>query len=234
MQDEGGSPQAFSPEDFGIGRLFRHVRDGVVVANARSERIVLWNESAETIFGYSEQEALQLPLHALVPQNLTDLHRTGIARYQETGAGNLIDGGNPIELKGLHKEGREVPVELTLTKIPERTSQGDRFALAIIRDISDRKRAEAAALRQHDMERRRQQALELNDEIVQGLAVAKMAFDAERQDQGVEALTQTLRRAQRIVTTLLEDITEEGRLTPGDLVREEAAQVNPADAEDRD
>jgi PAS domain S-box-containing protein len=234
MQDEGGSPQAFSPEDFGIGRLFRHVRDGVVVANARSERIVLWNESAETIFGYSEQEALQLPLHALVPQNLTDLHRAGIARYQETGAGNLIDEGNPIELKGRHKEGHEIPVELTLTKIPERSSQGDRFALAIIRDITDRKRAEAAALRQHDMERRRQQALELNDEIVQGLAVAKMAFDAERQDQGVEALTQTLRRAQRIVTNLLEDITEEGHLTPGDLVREEAAQVNPADAEERD
>jgi PAS domain S-box-containing protein len=234
MQDERGSPQAFSPEDFGIGRLFRHVRDAIVVANARSERIVLWNESAQAIFGYSEQEALELPLHTLVPQNLKDLHRTGINRYQETGAGNLIDRGNPIELKGVHKEGREIPVELTLTKIPERTSQGDRFALAIIRDISDRKRAEAAALRQQDMERRRQQALELNDEIVQGLAVAKMAFDTGKQDQGVGALTQTLRRAQQIVSRLLVDISEEGHLLPGDLVREKPAEVSQADAEDQD
>ncbi|MFN2526540.1 MAG: PAS domain S-box protein, partial [Actinomycetota bacterium] len=218
-----------SPDNFGIGRLFRQVRDAIVVANARTERIVLWNQTAERMFGYKEAEALQLPLHTLVPETLRNVHRTGIARYQETGGGNLIDAGHPVELKGVHKAGHEVPIELTLTKIPERTPEGDRFALAIIRDITDRKRAEEAALRHHDMERRRQQALELNDEIVQGLAVAKMALETGRQDQGLEAVAQTMRRAQKIVSQLLADISEDRPLEPGDLVRRDPAQVKDAE-----
>ncbi|MGH2788832.1 MAG: hypothetical protein ACRDJV_13170 [Actinomycetota bacterium] len=39
--------------------------------------------------------------------------------------------------------------------------------------------------------------LELNDEIVQGLAVAKMAFETGEQDHGLKAVTETLRRAQK-------------------------------------
>ena len=209
----------FSPEHFGIGRLFRHIRDAVVVANARTERIVLWNDCAASMFGYSEAEALETPLHALVPENLRDLHRTGIARYQETGAGNLIDSGAPVELKGVHKDGQEVPIELTLTQIPERTESGDRFVLAIIRDITERKNAEIANLKLKQAAADRRRALELNDTIVQGLAIAKLAFENNEPELSLRALTETLERAQQIVARLLEEIQEtEGPLEPGDLV----------------
>ncbi len=45
----GGQP--FHPQDLGIGRLFERVRDAVIVADAHSGRIVLWNPAATEIFG---------------------------------------------------------------------------------------------------------------------------------------------------------------------------------------
>ena len=209
----------FSPQDFGIGRLFKHVRDAIVVANAQTERIVLWNACAGAMFGYDEAQALALPLHALVPENLRDLHRTGLARYQETGGGNLIERGDPVELKGVHKAGHEIPIELTLTRIPERTASGDRFVLAIIRDITERKNAELANLQLKESATDRRRALELNDTIVQGLAVAKLAFEQGEHEMGLRSVTDTLKQAQRLVTRLLGQIeTAEGPLKPGDFV----------------
>lgn len=224
MSGDGGfAAEGFSPEDFGIGRLFHHMRDAVVVANARTERIVLWNECAGHIFGYSGSEAFDLPLHALVPESLRDLHRTGIARYQRTGGGNLIDGGNPVELKGLHKEGQEIPIELTLTKVPEETPEGDRFVLAIIRDIAERKQAEMANLKLQEVVADRRRALELNDTIVQGLTVAKLALENGEEEMAARSLTETLKRAQALVTRLLrQKEADEGELKPGDLIVEGA------------
>ena len=216
----------FQPEDFGIGRLFYAIRDAVVVANASTERIVLWNKAAEDLFGYTTDEALEMPLHRLVPDELRPRHRTGIAGYQETGEGNLITAGHPVEVEGLHKDGQRVPVELTLTKIPEVSEAGERFALAIIRDATDRKLAEDARVSLREADIRRRQALELNDTIVQGLAAATMAIDLGAHDQAVTSIRETLVKAQALVTDLLNDIYPEG-VAPGDLVREPVSDTQP-------
>ncbi|MDP9067028.1 MAG: PAS domain S-box protein [Actinomycetota bacterium] len=212
-------------EQLGFGRLFQRVRDAIIVANARTERIVAWNSGAAAMFGYTEEEARDLLLHELVPENLRTLHRTGIARYQETGSGNLIDSATAVELVGLHKDGHEVPVELTLTGIPDPIGRGDRYALAILRDIADRKAAEVAALQLRDSQLRQQQAFELNDTIVQGLTVAKMSLEAARTDEALEAITVTLERVKAWVGELLAQIGDENPVQPGDLVRSRPATV---------
>jgi PAS domain-containing protein len=48
-----GGPTLLSAADFGIGRLFGHIRDAVIVGDARTGRIVLWNPAAEALFGGS-------------------------------------------------------------------------------------------------------------------------------------------------------------------------------------
>jgi PAS domain S-box-containing protein len=134
------------PEELGFGRLFDRIRDAVVVADARTQRIVLWNPVAESVFGYSTSEALKLRVEALVPEALKDAHRAGIARYAEMGHGRYIDSHRLLDLPAITKDGEEIRIELSLSPIglvDEADSSG-RFVLAIIRDPTERKRTEEA------------------------------------------------------------------------------------------
>ena len=69
---------------------------------------------------------------------------------------------------------------------------------------------------------RRKQALEINDNIVQGLAVAKYAFEAGQSAEGMAAVEGTLAAARAIISNLLEEIGRDQPLVPGSLVRDEA------------
>lgn len=133
------------PEDLGFGRLFEKVRDAVIVADAETQRIVLWNQAATKMFGYSLSEALELRVEVLVPGPFKDQHRAGMARYAETGHGPYIDSYELLDLPALRKDGEEIRIELSLSPIgPVEDADGNlgRFVLAIVRDVTERKRTE--------------------------------------------------------------------------------------------
>ncbi len=135
------------PEDLGFGRLFERIRDAVIVADAETQRIVLWNRAAAKMFGYSVSEALQLRVEALVPEPLKDAHRAGITRYARKGHGPYIDSDAPLDLPAVTKNGKEINVEMSLSPISPVDDVDDgeaRFVLAVIRDVTERKRAEVA------------------------------------------------------------------------------------------
>ena len=134
------------PEDLGFGRLFEKTRDAVIVADAKSQRIVLWNAAAAKMFGYLASEALTMRVEELVPEPLKDAHRAGITRYARTGQGRYIDSNAPLDLPAMTKKGQEIRVELSLSPIrPVHDDDGEaRFVLAIVRDVTERKRAEEA------------------------------------------------------------------------------------------
>jgi PAS domain S-box-containing protein len=145
------------PEDLGIGKLFEKVRDAIVVAEAQTQRMILWNPAAERVFGYSASEAVGLRVEALVPDQLKEEHRAGIARYAKTGHGPYIDSDEPLELPAVRKNGEHIWVELSLSPIePEGGEGGDgRFVVAIIRDVTRRKRAEEEIRRLNETLERR-------------------------------------------------------------------------------
>ncbi len=131
------------PRDLGIGRLFETIRDAVIVADASTGCMVLWNPAATALFGYTADEALRLNVGALVPESLRERHRAGLAHYRETGHGPYIDSHAVLDLPAVHQSGRELAVEMTLS--PLQGPLGDRrFVLAIVRDVTARKRLEAA------------------------------------------------------------------------------------------
>ena len=78
---------------------------------------------------------------------------------------------------------------------------------------------------------RREKALEINDNIVQGLAVAKYAFDLGRMEQAQQAIADTLAAARLIISDLLEEVESGEELHAGPLVRAEPATLPRADRE---
>jgi diguanylate cyclase (GGDEF)-like protein/PAS domain S-box-containing protein len=134
--------QPMKPRDLGIGRLFESIRDAVIVAEATTGRIVLWNPAATEIFGYSSSEALEMNVEALVPGRLKAQHREGIARYQETGHGRYVDSRKLLESPAVKQDGAEIWIEMSLSPIEPTYGpglEGRRFVLAIVRDVTERK-----------------------------------------------------------------------------------------------
>ena len=112
--------------------------DAVVTMDHRG-RVVGWNHAAETTFGYRSDEILGREMAELiVPPSLRAAHRRGLARFLETQHPVVLD--KRLELKGMHKNGTEFPVELTITRI---ALPGSPTFTGYLRDITDRVQAEA-------------------------------------------------------------------------------------------
>ena len=113
-----------------------------IISADSAGRILTWNNGAHGIFGYTADEVVGKPLTRLMPERYHALHRQGIERMGGIGKSALM--GTVIELNGLRKDGREFPLDLTLSTW---TSVAGRFYGGIIRDITERQRA-GQALRQ--------------------------------------------------------------------------------------
>jgi len=111
--------------------------DAMVQMNGE-DLVTGWNKQAEAIFGWSEAETMDQPLHQLiVPQQYRDAHLNGLRHYLATGEGPVLS--SMIEINALHKKGYEFPVELSISSIGNQ--QHPEFN-AFIRDISKRKQDE--------------------------------------------------------------------------------------------
>lgn len=87
----------------------------------------------------------------------------------------------------------------------------------------ERLRADELRVMVAQAEQRREQALEINDNIVQGLAVAKYAMEMGQPDRAQKAVENTLAAARKIISELVEEIDEDMQLGPGTLTRGRAA-----------
>ena len=106
-------------------------------------------------------------------------------------------------------------------------TDGERIIIGTALDVTERKRAEENDAKLRELTTKRYQALQINDNLVQGLTVAKYALEMGRLDLAGEAVTSTLEAARSIVGDLLVD-TE---ITDGGLIRSEAALVGRDDSE---
>ncbi len=152
-------------------RLLSNVRsisesanDAIVTADARG-RVTSWNPAAAQMFGMAEEEAVGESLTMIIPARYRDAHRNGIRRMNETGEAHVL--GQTVELSALRRDGSEFPIELSLSSW--KTGE-DRFFSGIIRDITQRKEAEAELAAKAEELAAAKQEVEFKNEELQGLA----------------------------------------------------------------
>jgi PAS domain S-box-containing protein len=122
--------------------------DAVVTTDAASV-ITGWSAHAETMFGWSAAEALGRTLgDTIIPPRYRAAHQAGVRRYLATGEGPILN--RRIEISALRRDGREFPVELTVA--PARWG-GEVVFSAFIRDLTERRRAEARLAAEHAVTR---------------------------------------------------------------------------------
>ncbi len=124
--------------------VVRSATDAII--SAEGEGIIAdWNPAAEAIFGYAEDEVIGQPITVLMPERFRERQSRWIERVNADGA--LALGGHRLELHGLHKNGTEFPIELSLGSWQ---SEGRTFFSAIIRDVTERTAVEEAMRRSEE------------------------------------------------------------------------------------
>src|SRR4051794_7965484 len=120
-------------------RAVLHAALDAVVAIDGSGRVVEWNPAAERCFGYVAADAVGRELAGLiVPPELRERHRHGLRRHAAGGPAVLT--GRRIEITAQRAGGERFPAELTITRTD---MDGEPLYVAYVRDIGDRRRAEA-------------------------------------------------------------------------------------------
>jgi PAS domain S-box-containing protein len=111
--------------------------DAAITMDAKG-LISAWNRQAEAIFGWPAAEVLGRTLgDVIVPPAMRDAHTRGMNRYLATGTSTIM--GQRLELTAMCRDGREIPVELSVNPI---MVGGVRQFSSFLRDISARRKAQ--------------------------------------------------------------------------------------------
>lgn len=118
-------------------RIVTDTASEAIITIDENSTILFINPSTEKIFGYSAAEMIGESLTILMPEYLRHLHNAGMNRYLETERKHVS--WEAVELPGLHKNGQEIPLEISFS---EYINSGHRYFTGIARDITPRKQAE--------------------------------------------------------------------------------------------
>lgn len=219
------------PEDFGFGDLFDLVSEAVIVADARSGRIQLWNDAASHMFGFSRREAVGMPVALIVPDELRASHLAGIKRFAAEGTIRLTQPGTTVEVPARCRDGAEIWVELSLTAL---RGDRDRSVLALIRDVTDRRHAQEelkranqalrdfVAVAAHDL--RAPAAI-----VASGLKLLRELLDAHQVSDETLEVADAVEGQARAQLSLIEDLLDTASLDAGTtIVRPERVSVAEA------
>ncbi|MEA2434820.1 MAG: hypothetical protein QOG54_2277 [Actinomycetota bacterium] len=202
-------------------RALSDLGEGVTIYEAGTQNAIYVNEAVTHITGYSKQEMREMNLaDMVVEEQKEEMFDRQQARYRGE------DVPDHYEVTIERKDGTRLDVETAIKNIEV---EGRHLYLALFRDVTERNQALEYKSALAESENRHHQALEINDNLVQGLAVAKYAMELEDYQRAADAIENTLRNAQEIVGDLLGKSVE-GDSGAGSLLREKPATLEGEDS----
>lgn len=184
-----------------------------MVVGDTSGNILAATPSFEKVFGYNEDELREIG-------GVAAMTHPDDMRLDEELFGEVVAGKRDhyqLEKRYYRKDGRLMWGRLTLLMLRGADDEPP-LIVAMVQDVTETRQAQELADHLRTASLKRSQAIELNDSIVQGLVVAKMAFERGMDEKAHQSLAETLERARAIVGDLL---GEGGPPVPGSLVRGE-------------
>jgi PAS domain S-box-containing protein len=188
--------------------------DSIITVD-ESQRVVLFNDAAETMFGWRRDEAMGSALANFIPERFRPAHAAHVERFGETRTVARRMGGSLRIVTGLRRDGEEFPIDASISQIEE---SGKRFYTVILRDITARLASEEALRRSRDelqalgaaahMTREQEKsriARELHDELGQLLTMLQMdvAWCKEALPYGSEAFETRLDRMETLLKSTI-------------------------------
>ncbi|KAB2331375.1 PAS domain-containing sensor histidine kinase [Bacillus mesophilum] len=176
--------------------------DAIILAN-QDMKIIGWNKAAEELFGYYEQETIGQDMEIIVPEHHIERYRQVVEPLYATGLTTAI--GRMVELSGLRKDGTKFPAEITLNCWQ---TNGEYYWSAIIRDISERKKAQELLLNSEKLSLAGQLAASIAHEIRNPLTAIKGFHQLMKSENNgkpfyFEVLTDEMNRIELILSELL-------------------------------
>lgn len=119
-----------------LNAIFENAQEGMIVTDSQGA-IVMANEQTESLFGYTRAELIGNKVEILVPNASREKHVAMRDRFIQSPANRAM--GQSLELSAQKKDGTTFPVEVSLGNF---TIGEEKFAIAFVVDISQRKNAE--------------------------------------------------------------------------------------------
>jgi PAS domain S-box-containing protein len=172
--------------------ILESAMDAIITVDER-QNVVLFNAAAEEVFGWRRNEAIGAPLDGFIPERFRSGHRELVRRFGESGESSRRMGHARVVM-GLRRNGEEFPIEASISHTSE---GGSRFYTVILRDVTERVRAQEALKRSQaeiqslalaanaarEQEKSRI-ARELHDELGQALTALKIDVGWLRENGG--------------------------------------------------
>jgi PAS domain S-box-containing protein len=220
------------PSEAKFRGLLESAPDGVVIVDG-SGAIVLANAQAHRMFGYDAGELSGQAVEILVPAARHARHREHRTAYERMPSTRPM--GSGLDLVGRRKDGSEFPVEISLS--PLETPEG-RLVTSIVRDITERKKAEAERTRLNEELSRRVGELNLLNRELEAFSYS-ISHDLRAPLRGIDGFSQALldeyadiideqgrdylrriRAASQRMAALIDDLLALSRVTRSEMRRE--------------